>query len=50
VKSRSIDVAQSPQKVFAEVKEALSEEFKILDHRILAPFQKDHAVFLNRKL
>jgi len=52
VKSRSIDVTQQPAKVFGEVREVLTGNFRLLDYKTLAPFQKDHAVFLveNRKL
>jgi fibrillarin-like pre-rRNA processing protein len=47
VKSRSIDVNKSPDSIYESVQERLeSDNFNILDKRILSPFQKDHAAFL----
>ncbi len=49
IKARSIDVTESPPKIFAEVKRQLAEIFNILDYRNLEPMQKDHAFFVCRK-
>ena len=49
LKARSIDASEQPQKIFTDVKEELSREFKILDYRNLNPLQKDHAFFICEK-
>lgn len=49
VKARSVDVAAPPKKVFQEVKKTLEQHLKIIDSRILDPFQKDHIMFLCKK-
>lgn len=50
IKARSINVAEQPAKIFAEVKRQLEESFKILDYRNLEPMQKDHAFFVCQKM
>ncbi len=49
VKARSIDVGKRPRQIFAEVRDQLKQRFRVEDHHILHPFQKDHAVFLVHK-
>ncbi len=49
IKARSIDVAEKPAKIFADVKRQLEEHFRIIDYRNLEPMQKDHAFFVCRK-
>jgi fibrillarin-like pre-rRNA processing protein len=48
VKSRSIDVAKAPRKVFDKVLQDLSKEVEVLDSRPLEPFEKDHLAVLVR--
>ncbi len=49
IKARSIDTARNPIKIFNEVKEKLKSKVKIIDSRVLEPYQKDHCVFLVEK-
>ncbi len=49
IKSRSIDVTKSPQRIYKEVEEKLKEKLKIIDRRELDPFQKDHCFFVCQK-
>jgi len=46
IKARSIDVVKNPKEVFRQETEKLKKEFKILDKRVLDPFEKDHMFFL----
>jgi len=46
VKSRSIDVAQAPQRIYSEVLKDLKKEVEVLDSRPLEPFEKDHLAVL----
>ena len=50
VKARSIDVTKNPKQIFKDVKEKLEKELAIIDYRELEPFQRDHCVFICRKL
>lgn len=50
VKARSIDVTQHPKKIFEQVREQLKESFKIIDQKYLEPFQKDHIMFVVKKI
>lgn len=50
VKARSIDVTKQPKVIFKEVREKLEIDLTIIDYRELEPFQKDHAMFICRKL
>ena len=50
VKARSVDVTKQPKQIFREVKDILEKEMTIIDYRELDPFQKDHAMFICRKL
>ncbi len=49
VKARSIDVTRKPGAIFNEVKAVLEKELVIVDSRDLAPFQKDHKMFICKK-
>lgn len=49
VKSRSIDVAKHPQQIFKTVRNELSKNLTLIDHKNLAPFQKDHCLFVFKK-
>jgi fibrillarin-like pre-rRNA processing protein len=47
VKSRSIDVNIQPDEIYKDVQTKLKNEgFKIIEMKILSPFQKDHAAFI----
>lgn len=50
VKARSIDVTKRPKQIFREIKEKLEKTLVIVDYRELEPFQKDHCMFICRKL
>ena len=50
LKARSIDVTKQPKAIFKAVKERLESELTIIDYRELEPFQRDHAMFICRKL
>ena len=50
VKARSIDVTKQPKQIFREAREKLARELEIVDYRELEPFQKDHCMFICRKL
>lgn len=49
IKAKSIDVAKPPKQIFKEIRTALSKELILIDHRELAPFQKDHCFFVLKK-
>ncbi len=49
IKSRSIDVTKSPERIYKEVEEQLKGKLKIIDKRELDPFQKDHCFFVCQK-
>ena len=46
IKSRSIDVTRLPSSIFEEVKNKLKTKLKIIDFRILDPFERDHCFFV----
>ena len=50
LKARSVDVTQKPSSIFKIVREELRQEFEIVDEKILDPYEKDHTLFLIRKL
>lgn len=50
LKARSIDVTRQPRQIFKEVREKLEKRLSIIDYRELDPFQKDHCMFICRKL
>src|SRR3989344_6736307 len=49
IKSRSIDVTKSPQRVYKEVEEKLKEKLKIIDQKELDPFEKAHILIVCQK-
>ena len=49
VKARSIDVTKDPSVLFDEVKKKLEKKMIIVDKVLLAPFQKDHCLFVCKK-
>jgi fibrillarin-like pre-rRNA processing protein len=49
LKARSVDVTMPPARIFADVKQELEQHMQVLDFKTLAPFQKDHALFVCRK-
>ncbi len=50
IKSRSVDVSAKPEKIFEESERKLKNHFEIIDKKRLEPFEKDHILFLLRKL
>ena len=50
VKARSIDVTKQPKQIFREAREKLEKTMSVIDCRELEPFQKDHCMFVCRKL
>ncbi len=51
VKARSIDVRKKPKVIFEEVKKELEKDksLKIIDYRLLEPYEKDHCIFICKK-
>ncbi len=49
LKARSIDVTKDPQDIFREEMKELENELKIIDSKILDPYEKDHAMILLKK-
>jgi fibrillarin-like pre-rRNA processing protein len=49
VKARSIDVTKNPKQVFQEVRRELEDHLRVIDYRVLDPFEKDHAFFVCRR-
>lgn len=49
LKARSVDVAVSPKKIFKDTLDVLEKEIRVIDHRIIEPFQMDHAMFICKK-
>ncbi|MCD6461150.1 MAG: fibrillarin-like rRNA/tRNA 2'-O-methyltransferase [Thermoplasmata archaeon] len=50
LKARSMDISLSPREIYQRAADTLIEGgFHILDHKELAPYQKDHAFFVIRK-
>jgi fibrillarin-like pre-rRNA processing protein len=49
VKARSIDVTKKPRKIFEEIRRQLQGELKIIDFRLLEPFERDHCMFVCKK-
>ena len=50
LKARSIDVTKQPKQIFREAREKLEKTMSVIDCRELEPFQKDHCMFVCRKL
>ena len=49
LKSRSIDVTKNPKEIYKHVWKELEKHITVVDHRILDPLQKDHALFVVKK-
>ena len=49
VKSRSIDITKRPKQVYQQVRRKLEKEIKIVDYKVLDPFEKDHCIFVIKK-
>lgn len=49
LKSRSIDVAAKPKRIFKQVRAELEKHMIIVDYKELDPFEKDHAFFICKK-
>lgn len=50
LKARSVDVTKNPREIFKETRRELEREFQVEDEKSLEPFEKDHTMFLVRKL
>lgn len=46
LKARSIDVTKEPKELFRKVMDELNKELIVVDYKELAPFEKDHAMFV----
>lgn len=49
IKSQSIDVTQSPEETYAQVKEELSSELELVEEVGLEPYEKGHLFLVLRK-
>lgn len=49
VKSRSINVVEKPKKIFNEVRKKLEKDLKVIDFKVLEPFERDHCMFICKK-
>ena len=49
IKARSIDVTKNPRKIFEEVRRELEKHLKVIDFKVLDPFEKDHCIFIIKK-
>ncbi len=49
IKARSIDVTKNPRLIFIQVEKELRKHLKIIDKKILDPFEKDHCFFVCQK-
>jgi fibrillarin-like pre-rRNA processing protein len=49
LKARSVNVAENPRTVFEKVKNELQRKMKIIDYKLLDPFEKDHCMFICKK-
>ncbi len=50
VKARSVDVSKKPKQVFKEIREKLEKNnIKIIDYKLLKPFEKDHCIFVCKR-
>ena len=50
LKARSVNVAKDPQKIFEETKQELQKHVEVLETITLEPYQKDHCLFVCRKI
>jgi len=49
IKARSIDVRRKPKDLFIEIRDRLDKVFKVIDYRLLDPFEMDHAMIIIKK-
>ncbi len=49
VKARSIDITQKPKKLFNDVRMLLDKKMKVIDFRILDPFERDHCFMVTKR-
>lgn len=50
IKARNIDAIKRPDIVFKQCEEELKKDFRIIEKKNLEPYQKDHMLFVIRKL
>ena len=50
IKARSVDVTKKPKEIFKRVRRQLEEVMTIVDYRELDPYEKDHALFIVKKV
>lgn len=50
IKARSIDVTKEPSVIFDQVKKQLEEHVVIADKVLLSPYQKDHCLFVCKRI
>ena len=50
IKARSIDATKEPKQIFEEVRKQLQQDTNILQEINLAPYKKDHVLFVCRKI
>ncbi len=49
VKARSIDIKRKPKELFIEIRKELEKKYKVLDYKVLDPFEKDHCMIIIKK-
>ena len=49
VKAKSIDIKKKPKQIFTEVRTLLEKHTKVIDFKILDPFEKDHCFIIVKK-
>ncbi len=46
IKARSIDIKRKPKDIFIEIRNKLDRVFKVIDYKLLDPFEADHAMII----
>ena len=49
VKARSIDIRKKPKQIFVEIRDILDKKYKVIDYKILDPYEKDHCMIIIKK-
>ena len=49
VKARSIDIRRKPKQLFEEIRKILDRKYKVIDYKILDPYEKDHCMIIIKK-
>ena len=49
VKARSIDVTKNPKDIYHQVRGQLEKQLKVVDYKLLDPYEKDHCIFVVKK-